>query len=229
MIKYFIIAIILIGINYKIDLTRTNNFINQFLNFSGEKKIEIYYTDFIQEELEKSKILFEQYKDRLNLQKTINLNYEIAEVLYFDNYKKNLIFVINKGTNNNIKVNQGVIAIIDDKATVVGKVIKTHLNTSKILTVYSPNFLISSRIKNSKTTNSFIMSGRYNEMKIKYFPYQYEFNLEDIIITTGNDGIFLPEYKIGKIKKVTPLEPEPIVLVQPKVNYKNLEWVIVLN
>lgn len=229
MFKYILITFILIALNYRVNINKLTPYIYNTLNFSGQKNIDFKYNDFITEELKRVNDTFSKYKYQLNILKTIKLNYEVAEVLYFDNYMNNLIFVINKGYNNNIKINQGVITVIDTQPVVAGRVIATTHNTAKVLTIYSPEFYISSKTINENQNNNFILSGGYNNIYVKYFPYKYDFILGDTIYTTGNDGIFLSDYKIGKISKITEKDPEPEIIINPIINYKKLEWVIVLN
>jgi rod shape-determining protein MreC len=229
MFKYFLITFILIALNYKVNVNKFNPHINKLLNFSAEKNLEFQYNVFLKDELDKANEMFARLKSQLNIQKTIKLNYEVAEVLYFDNHNNNLIFVINKGSNHGIKNNQGVITIIDNQPVTAGRIIETEQTTSKVLTIYSPDFYISAKTINDKVSHNFILSGGYNKMFVKYFPYKYDFIFDDIIYTTGNDGIFLANHKIGKITEIVLKEPEPDVIITPFVDYMNIEWVIVLN
>lgn len=226
--KYLIISIALILSNYFIKLDKINDLINPHLLFSFEEKIPIEQNVFLKEELNKIKSENEKLNELLKLKNYLNYDYSFAKVVYWENFNQDIIIVINKGLNDNLKIGSGVITFEDSKTLAVGKIIELQETRSKVLTLISPSMGISCKKSDDDYTDNFIVSGMGENCYIKYLPYKYDFKENDLILTTGNDEIFHPNYLVGKVNKVKKSGNKDEIIIKPIVNFSKLKWVIIL-
>lgn len=142
-----------------------------------------------------------------------------------NNYEKTI--VINIGENEGIKQNMTVIA---DQG-LVGYVISTTKNTSKVQTIIDPATSVSSLITTSR--EAIITSGTLennNTLKASYIPTETTLLENDKVETSGIGGIYPKGIHIGTIKQIvdTKNNIDRYAYVETAVDFSKLETVLVI-
>ena len=104
-------------------------------------------------------------------------------------------FIINSGTNNDIK---NGLAVLDGN-NFVGRIVDVNFFSSRVLLVTDLNSKIPVIIEPSGTHA--ILSGRgTNEPSLEYLPENHMVQEKDKVYTSGKEGIFSPGIPIGEVK-----------------------------
>lgn len=141
------------------------------------------------------------------------------------NYTKTI--VINIGEKDGVKPNMTVIA---DKG-LVGHVISTTNNTSKVQTIIDPASSVSSTISTSR--ESIIANGTLENnstLKATYIPTDATLLENDTLETSGIGGIYPKGIHIGTIKQIvnTKNSIDRYAYIQTAVDFNKLETVLVI-
>lgn len=137
------------------------------------------------------------------------------------------VFVINVGTNQGVTANMAVIA----EEGLVGHVVSATNNTAKVQPIIDAASSVSA-LSNSSRTNV-IVSGQVDsdkELKVHTLQAEDELLIGDNIETSGLGGIYPKGITIGTIKEIieTKNVTEKYAVLETKVDFKNLEYVLVI-
>ncbi len=186
-------------------------------------------------ELEKSLREFEIVKnENATLKEYLNLseqygNYETKAAYIinkdFSNYSN--IFVINVGKKDGIEPNMTVIS----EKGLVGYIISTTDNTSKVQTIIDTASTVSALLSSSK--DSLICKGTLEEsgvLKASYIPTTATLVQGDKIETSGMGGIYPKGIYIGTIKKVVATNniADRYAIIEPAVDFDKVDTVLVI-
>lgn len=137
------------------------------------------------------------------------------------------VFVINAGTNQGVNANMAVIG----EEGLVGYVISATTNTAKVQPIIDAASSVSGQANSSRA--NVIVSGQVDsdkELKIYTLQTEDELLIGDEIETSGLGGIYPKGIKIGTIKEIieTKNVTEKYAILETKVDFKNLEYVLVI-
>lgn len=137
------------------------------------------------------------------------------------------IFVINVGTNQGVTANMAVIA----EEGLVGYVISATNNTAKVQPIIDTASSVSGLTLSSKT--NVIVSGQVDSdknLKVTTLQTEKELIIGDTIETSGLGGIYPKGITIGVIKEIIETKniTEKYAIIESKVNFKDLEYVLVV-
>ena len=137
------------------------------------------------------------------------------------------IFVINVGTNNGVYENMPVMS----KDGLVGHTISATKNTAKVEPIIDSASRISAQTSNSR--ENVLVKGEIdsnNNLKVDCLQSNTQMIEGEEIVTSGLGGIYPKGIKIGTIKEVfeTKNVIEKYAILEPTVNFKKLEYVVVI-
>ncbi len=154
-----------------------------------------------------------------------------------DNWYRTLI--INRGENDGIKINMPVVAyqvvmkgeVRELVKCVVGKVVEVRGSVSRIQPLIAPDIKIGVKIGESRFPG--LLSGyTYNSnlCVANYITRAAPVKFGDIIITSGQAGVFPPGLIIGSVVKSELLETSPYqrAIIKPFIDYNLLEEVFII-
>ena len=180
---------------------RTLN-IDQIIAENEQLKQENYELKRKQIDYDKIKIENEQYEKFLSI-KEENPEYEItsASVIGRDGLDKFYSFTIDAGENSGLEVNDVVLSSLG----VVGVVVETGPNYSRVSTILSPSVSVACFVSSTRDTGVVCGDSLYsNEGKtvIKYLPKNTKAQVGDIISTTGMGEVFPKDLLVGTIESI---------------------------
>ncbi len=153
-----------------------------------------------------------KYVDSLSFNKPYT--YTKARVIKNDYSKIDNYILINKGENDSIFPDMG---IITDKG-VVGIVENTTQNYGRIISILNSNSRINAGLKNSNQYGSLIWNGKDpNIVQLETVPRQATLKEGDTIITHGRSTIFPRGIKIGTILNYTLDQNKSYYLIDVKL------------
>lgn len=143
----------------------------------------------------------------------------------FSNY--NNVFVINIGQKDGIKPNMTVIS----EKGLVGYVISTTDNTSKVQTIIDTASTVSATVSSSK--DNLLCKGTLEEkglLRATYIPTTANLVQGDKIETSGMGGIYPKGILVGTIKKVVATNNivDRYAIIEPAVDFNKVDTVLVI-
>ena len=142
-------------------------------------------------------LIFEnkQLRQLLDEQVTSSANFVSARVILDKQSPYLNSFIINSGSNKEIK---NGMAVLDGKYF-IGRIVDVNFFSSRVLLVTDLNSKIPVLIEPSGYHA--ILSGRgTNEPTLEYLPKNHKVQSGDKVYTSGKEGIFAPGIPIGKVK-----------------------------
>lgn len=202
--------------------------INSLQEENAELKIKNSELEQSLREYEMLKAENETLKEYVNLtDKYANYTTIPAYVINKDIGNYSNIVIINVGEADGIEENMTVIT----DAGLVGHIISTTSNTSKVQTIIDPATSITSSI--STTKDSIIVQGSIdlnNLLKATFIPTDASIMQDDIVETSGIGGIYPKGIKVGMIKDIYNTKDiiDRYATVETAVDFEKLDTVLVI-
>lgn len=175
-----------------------------------------------------------------SLKKTLSENWAGGEIAKntadnsFDTVLTNVIgldipndfILINKGLNDGISENMPVIS---SQKILFGKVFKVYKNFSQVMLISNKNSVLDAKIQGDDPSKNPIHGVVRGTGDLSFYldivSPDSEIEKEDILITSGLEGIFPPNLLLGKIKSVdkNDLKPFQTAEIEPFFDAKNTE------
>lgn len=180
-------------------------------------------------ELEIMKAENETLKEYMNLkEKYVDYTTVPAYIINKDIHNFSNVMVINVGSEDGIKENMTVIA---DQG-LVGHVIQVSKNTAKVQTILNMSNAVSSSISTSGESITVMGTLKQNQSLLKAIDIPTDATLleGDSVETSGLGGIYAKGIHIGTIKEIyeTKNITDRYAIIEPAVNFRNLESVLVI-
>ena len=177
-------------------------------------------------------------KENIHLRSILDIKTRIeyktvyAEIIARDPSNYSSIFIINKGTQHGIKRNMPVVTYQQGIEGLAGKIIETSKQSSKILPITGIGSYVGSMLSELRHTGLIRGQGRVEEYLIfDYVDKEAILNFGDLVITSGQGGIFPKGLMIGKIIGFTKVKYGIFyksIKVKPIINFSMLEDVYVI-
>jgi len=184
--------------------------------------------DEIKKENERLKIALENKSD---LEK-LKFNSVYAEIVARDPSNYYSSFIINKGKKDGIRINMPVVAYQGKIKGLVGKIIETSLNYSKVLPITGVGSFVPAMIMESRYVGIIKGIGKEGDyLLLEYINREAPLNFGDTVITSGQGIIFPKGIYIGKIvgfRKIKYGQFYTEIRVKPIIDFSKLEDVYVL-
>lgn len=137
------------------------------------------------------------------------------------------VFIINVGTDQGVTANMAVIG----EEGLVGYVISATNSTAKVQPIIDAASSVSGLTSSSRT--NVVVRGQVDpnkELKVYTLQAEDELVIGDTVETSGLGGIYPKGITIGTIKEIieTKNVAERYAILETKVNFKNLEYVLVI-
>ena len=160
-------------------------------------KNELYILKAQQSEIEFLKMQNKELKIVISDVLHTNIKNVIAKVILDKQSPFLKSIILNKGTNSNLKKGMAVL----HKKNMVGRIVEVNYLSSRVLLVNDLNSKIPVKIQPSG--ENAIMSGEGNNLaSLDFLPKLSTIEEENIVFTSGSDGVFDDGIPIGKITEI---------------------------
>ena len=205
-----------LGDIFKISQLKENNFSLKEDNLRLIQENEI---------LKEKEIIFNKDQELLNLFPTLE-TLAAESRGYFEEGGRSY-FIINKGSDDGISLDKGVVW----GKFLVGKISEVYPKTAIVETILSKNSIVNVSVASSRETGKGVAKGAVgNGMEIDGFPNNIIIQEGEIVLTSGLGGVLPPNLIVGKIIKKISSESEASqkFLVEPSIDLSGLSFMQVI-
>ena len=154
---------------------------------------------------------------------------EVAEVIRRDPNDDYYGFTINKGSRNDVKINDPVIT----ENGLVGWISDVQLTTSRVTTLLSPEAKVGAMDKKSSDSGIATGNSSFSDeglLTLTIISADNKIQENDIVLTTGVGGVYPPNIVIGKILRLDndPYDTTPFAVLKPYEDLKSVSDVVVI-
>ncbi len=167
-------------------------------------------------------------KDTLNFSKESGFNLLASSVVageLIDSEGRDII--INRGKKDNVK---NGLAVVDEQGILIGKVIEVKDNISRVCLSIGSDCDFAAAILNSNKTQGIVSGNLGLTVKMNYIPQSEEIKVDDVVISSGLEGLIPRGLVIGRVNEVK-REDNDIwqeAIIESPVNFDNLTIVSVI-
>ncbi|MEE4258253.1 MAG: rod shape-determining protein MreC [Bacteroidales bacterium] len=165
--------------------------------------------------------------DSVFIEQDSNYYYRTAKVVSNSVNRQNNYILINKGENDSMAPEMGVIS----SKGVVGIVIGTSSNYAYVMSLLHQNSRISARIKKNNHLVNVLWDGHdYKEGLVVDIPSHIELNPGDSIVTSGNSLIFPEGIMIGTIREYMQSSNQDLseAIIEFSADFNKLQFVYII-
>jgi rod shape-determining protein MreC len=146
-----------------------------------------------------------------------------------DNWFRTII--VNRGSNDGVKVNMPVLGYNGDMKAIIGKVVDVKTSVCRILPIISPELKIGVMMQDSRYPGLLTgYSANSVLCRVDFLSRSAQLKPDDVVITSGQGGIFPQGLVVGKIQKVIAYKTSSFqqVVVKPIIDYEQLDQVFII-
>jgi len=193
------------------------------------KKLQRY--EGIAEELSEIKNENERLRQMLNLHQRVPFDSVSASIISKDPDNWFRTIIINRGTLDGIKVNMPVVAFSGDEKAVVGKIIEARRYVSQVMPVISVNMKLGVMFQDNRFPGLLTGYSSGSELAVMdYINKSAPVKFGDVVVTSGQGGIFPQGLLVGKVLKsfMTESSPYQKAVINPIIYFNRVQEVYVI-
>ena len=184
------------------------------------RMLENKFDDAVELELANARL-----RELLNFQKNTNLNMIAASVIAKDPSPFSRTVMIDKGESSGLV--SGLPVVMPEG--IVGQVIETAPHYAKVLLIIDSNSAVDALVQRTRT-RGLVKGSTFADCRLEYVLRKNEIDQEDVLITSGLDGVFPKGLRIGSVKEIFSQTSGIFqdVTIDPFVNFEKLEEVLII-
>lgn len=151
----------------------------------------------------------------------------IAEILYFPRDPFNHKATLNKGSQHDIQPGQ---IVVDDKG-VIGQITQTYLWSSELTLITDNGHAVPTQTVRNGLRSIVTGTGKNGELDVRYLSINSDIQLNDLLVTSGIDGVYPPGLPVAVISMVerNPANPFAKITSQPIAGVDQNRQVLILS
>lgn len=143
-------------------------------------------------------------------------------------------FTINRGRRHGVEPGQTVVAYIEGREGLAGRVETVTGGSAIIVPVFSAGSYVAARLERSRQEGLVQGGGtRSDPLVMSYVPRaaRDRIQYQDLVVTSGLNSVYPPGLPLGRVVRVNALafEPSLEIFLEPLVDFSRLEYVFVLS
>ena len=159
--------------------------------------------------------------------KRIETKAVFAEILYFPRDPFNHKATLNKGSRHGIQPGQ---IVVDDKG-VIGQITQTYLWSSELTLITDNGHAVPTQTVRSGLRSIVTGTGKNGELDVRYLSINSDIQLDDLLVTSGIDGVYPPGLPVAEIAMIerNPANPFAKITSQPIAGVDQNRQVLILS
>jgi rod shape-determining protein MreC len=197
----------------------------------AETRMQLQEFEAATEDLQEIKNENRRLRDLLNFRERMVYSSVPAQIISKDPDNWFHTIIINKGSWDGIKANMPVVAFSGGKKAVVGKVIEVRGTISRVLPITSPDMKVGVRLQSTRFPGLMEgLSATSNLCVIDYITKSARLTVGDMVITSGQGGIFPHGLLVGTIAEQIPAASSAFqkAKVRPVIDFNQVEEVFII-
>jgi rod shape-determining protein MreC len=155
-------------------------------------------------------------------------NYLPARVIKNSTISRNNYLTLNKGRQDGIEINMGVVS----NSGIVGRVVSVSANFCLVKSLLSKNYKVSIQFTKQKTYGSLVWNNNNEEFvgKLETIPRHLETFIGDTIVTSGYNAVFPEGIMVGTVKNASISDHQTWydITIDLTTDFKSLYYVYVV-
>jgi len=192
------------------------------------KKLQEEYENLLMENVKlKGLINYDSLtKELLEFQKRYDLKNAILARILTKNYSDNeQYFIINRGSNENVKEN--MVAVY--KFQIIGRVSEVYEKYSKVLLISDHNCKVSAITKTTQAKGISQGKNLKNQCELAYVSQNYTLTTDDLVLSNGQGLVFPEGFCIGKVTNFQTKDLCFAASVEPLINFDSMDYCLLIN
>lgn len=174
----------------------------------------------------------ERLREQLDFSLSLNEKNYPAQIISRNPDSLYSSFTINKGSQHGIRKNMPVLAVQGGIIGLVGRVVNVGAFTSLVMPIYDSKCSVSVRIQNTRDIGLITGSGSSDlPLTMSYIKKRVldELNYGDLVVTSGESGVFMGDIPVGSISEIKALDYDSSLSIKvvPVIDFSRIEMVIV--
>lgn len=174
----------------------------------------------------------ERLREQLDFSLSLNEKNYPAQIISRNPDSLYSSFTINKGSQHGIRKNMPVLAVQGGIIGLVGRVVNVGAFTSLVMPIYDSKCSVSVRIQNTRDIGLITGSGSSDlPLSMSYIKKRVldELNYGDLVVTSGESGVFMGDIPVGSISEIKALDYDSSLSIKvvPVIDFSRIEMVIV--
>ncbi|MEW5767043.1 MAG: rod shape-determining protein MreC [bacterium] len=182
------------------------------------------------EQWQRARLENKRLRNLLGYKKRLPYSTTAARIIGYDPTNWFSTIVLNRGQQDGIKETRAVVTYQDGQEGLVGRVISTREDSSQVLLLLDQNLAVGAKVVRTQAKG--LVEGRNKRTcRMRYLPSDTDLTPGDMIVTSGEGGIFPEGIPLGKVIGFK-REAQRLFLeaeLQPLIDFNRLEDVLVIN
>lgn len=169
----------------------------------------------------------QQMRNLADLPQPSGFTTQLAEILYAERNVFQRKVLISKGANADVQIGQ----VVMDEAGIVGQITRVYPGLAEVTLITEKDHAVPVQVLRNGLRTIVFGSGDIGQLSLRYMPVSADIHDDDILITSGIDGIYPPGIPVAKITKIEhdPVYPFARVTCLPLGGVDNHRHLLILS
>jgi rod shape-determining protein MreC len=140
----------------------------------------------------------QQIRNLADLPKRNGFTTQLAEILYTERDVFQRKVLIRKGADANVQIGQ----VVMDDAGIVGQITRVYPGLSEVTLITEKDHAVPVQILRNGLRTIVFGSGDTSQLSLRYMPVSADIQNDDVLVTSGIDGIYPPGIPVAKVVKI---------------------------
>lgn len=140
----------------------------------------------------------QQLRNLIALPQRSEFTAQLVEVVYAerDVFKRKVL--INKGADANVRIGQ----VVMDDIGIVGQITRVYPWLSEVTLITEKDHAVPAQVLRNGLRTIVFGAGDASQLSLRYMPVSADIQNDDILVTSGIDGIYPPGIPVAKVAKI---------------------------
>ncbi|MBI4057116.1 MAG: rod shape-determining protein MreC [Elusimicrobia bacterium] len=193
-------------------------------------KEELKQKDLLRAELEGALEENDRYRKLLGFQPRLHHAGIWAQVMERDPIRWYRSVLVNRGAENGVVLNASVLAVEENRASLIGRIVEVRPNVSKLLLVTDELSSVAAYLKETHWEG--LIEGKGGALlRLNYLPLDAQFKMGQEVLVSPTSAVFPQDISIGRVFRVLPRDPFltfQVLEIKPTVSLEKLKEVFII-
>ena len=139
-----------------------------------------------------------QLRNLVNLPQRSEFTAQLAEIVYAERDVFRRRVLINKGANTNILIGQ----VVMDDTGIVGQITRVYPWLSEVTLITEKDHAVPVQVLRNGLRSILFGAGDISQLSLRYMPINADIQEDDMLVTSGIDGVYPPGIPVAKVIKI---------------------------